>query len=94
MIEEEIDKFDKLLSDGIKEVEINEIRIISSIPGIGNCLATSFVCELPSIDAFRNNRTLIAFVGIDPVTKQSGRYKLVYLPFLASLLLSVLPVLL
>jgi len=75
MIEEEIDKFNKLLSNGIKEVEINEIKIISSIPGIGNCLATSFVCELPSIDAFRNDKTLIAFVGIDPVTKQSGKYK-------------------
>ncbi|MGC8690919.1 MAG: IS110 family transposase [Caldisericum sp.] len=75
MIEEEIDKFDHLLSCGIKEVEIEEIKIISSIPGIGNCLATSFVCELPSIDAFRSEKSLIAFVGIDPVIKQSGRYK-------------------
>jgi len=75
MIEEEIDKFDKFLSDGIKEVEVKEIDIISSIPGIGEDLAKSFVCELPRIDVFKNSKSLIAYVGIDPVIKQSGRYK-------------------
>jgi len=75
MIEEEIDKFDHFLSCSIKEVEINEIKIISSIPGIGNCLATSFACELPSVNTFKSEKSLIAFVGIDPVIKQSGRYK-------------------
>jgi len=75
MIEDEIDKFDKFLSDGIKEVEVKEIDIISSIPGIGEGLAKSFVCELPRIDVFKNSKSLIAYVGIDPVIKQSGRYK-------------------
>jgi len=75
MIEDEIDKFDKFLSDGIKEVETKEIDIISSIPGIGEGLATSFVYELPRIDVFKNSKSPIAFVGIDPVIKQSEKYK-------------------
>ena len=74
MIEEEIDKFDKLISERIKDVEIDKINIITSIPGIGKSLATSFICEISNIEAFKSGKSLVAFVGVDPIVRRSGKY--------------------
>lgn len=74
IIEDEIDKFDKLISKQVKEIEIDKIDIISSIPGIGKSLATSFICEVSQIERFKNEKSLVAYVGIDPVIKSIGNY--------------------
>jgi len=66
-IEEEIDKFDKLISERIEEIQIDKIDIITSIPGIGKSLATSFICEVPEAEMFKDGKSLVAFVGVDPV---------------------------
>jgi len=73
-IEEEIDKFDKLISERIEEIQIDKIDIITSIPGIGKSLATSFICEVPEAEMFKDGKSLVAFVGVDPVVKRSGQY--------------------
>jgi|YelNatPaOPRAMG01_1025707.scaffolds.fasta_scaffold24755_1 transposase len=73
-IEEEIDKFDKLISERIEEIQIDKIDIITSIPGIGKSLATSFICEVPEVEMFKDGKSLVAFVGVDPVVRQSGQY--------------------
>jgi transposase len=73
-IEEEIDKFDKLISERIEEIQIDKIDIITSIPGIGKSLATSFICEVPEAEMFKDGKSLVAFVGVDPVVRQSGQY--------------------
>jgi len=70
---EELDKFDKLLSESIKDIEINDINIITSIPGIGKTSAISFLCEVQDIRRFRRAKSLIAYAGIEPVIKESGR---------------------
>lgn len=73
-IEEEIDKFDKLISERIEDIQIDKIDIITSIPGIGKSLATSFICEVPEIEIFKSGRSLVAFAGFDPLVKRSGQY--------------------
>jgi len=74
IIEDETNKFDKLISQKVKEIEIEKIDIIASIPGIGRSLATSFICEVSQIERFKNGKSLVAYVGIDPVIKSSGNY--------------------
>lgn len=71
-IEEEINKFDKLISERIEDIQIDKIDIITSIPGIGKSLATSFICEIPEIEIFKSGRSLVAFAGVDPLVKRSG----------------------
>lgn len=73
-IEEEIDKFDKLISERIEDIQIDKITIITSIPGIGKSLATSFICEVPEIEIFKSSKSLVAFVGVDPLVRRSGQY--------------------
>lgn len=74
MIEDELDKFDKFISERIKDIEIDKLNIITSIPGIGKSLATSFICELPNIETFKNGKSLVAYVGVDPIVRRSGKY--------------------
>jgi transposase len=50
-----------------------EMKIITSIPGVGKTLAAYFLAEVQDIKRFGNAKKLIAFVGLDPVIKQSGK---------------------
>lgn len=52
-----------------------EIEILSSIPGIGKESAIYFLAEIIDIKRFANYRKLIGFCGLDPVIKQSGKFK-------------------
>ncbi len=52
-----------------------EIEILTSIPGIGETSAIYFISEIMDIRRFENSRKLIGYCGLDPIIKQSGRYK-------------------
>ena len=52
-----------------------EIEILTSIPGIGRASAIYFMAEIVDIKGFSGYRKLIGFCGLDPVIKQSGKYK-------------------
>lgn len=51
-----------------------QMAIVQSIPGIGPISVTSLLSHLPAIENFDNYRKVIAFVGTDPVIRQSGMY--------------------
>ena len=55
--------------------EIEECRIIQSIPGIGEKIAATIISEIGEIDLFDNPKKLVAFAGIDPSVFESGRFK-------------------
>jgi len=52
-----------------------EIEILTSIPGIARESAICFMAEIKDIKRFPHWKNLIGFCGLDPVIKQSGRYK-------------------
>lgn len=52
--------------------EIEEYKIIQSIPGIGEKIAATIVSEIGEIDRF--NHPLVAFVGVDPTVYSSGKF--------------------
>jgi transposase len=74
---DENDDIDKMIEEVIKENTVDEenINIVTSIKGIGNSLAVGFVSEIENIERFESPRKLIAFAGIDPIIKQSGKYR-------------------
>lgn len=55
--------------------EIEECKIIQSIPGIGEKIAATIISEIGEIDLFDNPKKLVAFAGMDPRVYESGRFK-------------------
>jgi transposase len=55
--------------------EIQEYKIIQSIPGIGEKIAATIISEIGEIDWFNHPKKLVAFAGIDPSIFESGRFK-------------------
>ena len=73
-------EYQKHLSSLEKEIdasakEIEEYKIIQSIPGIGEKIAATIISEIGEIDRFNHPKKLVAFAGIDPSIFESGRFK-------------------
>ncbi|MEK3886322.1 IS110 family transposase [Bacillus sp. FSL K6-3431] len=66
MIENEIDA---LVQD------IEESKIIRSIPGIGEKIAATIISEIGEIERFNDPKKLVAFAGLDPSVFESGTFK-------------------
>jgi transposase len=54
--------------------EIEEYKIIKSIPGIGEKIAATIISEIGEIDRFTNPKKLVAFAGVDPSVFESGKF--------------------
>ncbi|MFS0892594.1 transposase, partial [Peribacillus frigoritolerans] len=46
--------------------ELEEYKIIQSIPGIGEKIAATIISEIGEIDRFNHPKKLVAFAGVDP----------------------------
>jgi transposase len=55
--------------------EIEEYKIIQSIPGIGDKIAATIISEIGEIDRFNHPKKLVAFAGVDPEVFESGKFK-------------------
>lgn len=65
----------KALTAYCKATMIEDLKIITSIPGIDNKTATAFLAEIGNIRYYPTSKNLIAFAGIDPSVYQSGKYE-------------------
>jgi transposase len=54
--------------------EIEEYKIIQSIPGIGGKIAATIISEIGEIERFNHPKKLVAFSGIDPSVHSSGKF--------------------
>ncbi|QHE52836.1 IS110 family transposase [Pontibacillus sp. HMF3514] len=54
--------------------ELEEYKIIQSIPGIGGKIAATIVSEIGEIERFSHPKKLVAFSGIDPSVHSSGKF--------------------
>ncbi|WP_226530732.1 IS110 family transposase, partial [Metabacillus niabensis] len=54
--------------------EMEEYKIIQSIPGIGGKIAATIISEIGEIDRFNHPKKLVAFAGVDPSVYSSGRF--------------------
>jgi transposase len=71
-LEQKLEQLTKALVSLIRETQDLEMRIITSIPGIGEITAAHFLAEIISIDRFERYQNLIAFCGTDPGIYESG----------------------
>ncbi|MGB9599644.1 MAG: IS110 family transposase [Myxococcota bacterium] len=75
MLLEEKKYITKLIEEKAEKFFKTEIEILSSIPGVGKESAIYLMAEIVDIKRFENHRKLVGFCGLDPVIKQSGRFK-------------------
>lgn len=54
--------------------EIEEYKIIQTIPGIGEKIAATILSEIGEIERFDHPKKLVAFAGVDPSVFESGRF--------------------
>jgi transposase len=61
------------LEEEVEQIALEEVQILSSIPGIGKDSAVQFMAEINHIGRFRNHKALTAYIGTDPGIEQSGQ---------------------
>lgn len=65
----------KVLMEFCEASMLNDLEIITSINGINNVTATTFLAETGAMEKFTSHRSLIAYAGLDPTVYQSGKYE-------------------
>ncbi len=61
-----------LRKKGVSKISKDQIKLLSTIPGVGPIIAPVLISEIGDINNFKNVKSLVAFAGIDPKVKQSG----------------------
>ncbi|WP_245596352.1 IS110 family transposase [Sulfurihydrogenibium subterraneum] len=74
-LEKQVKELEDVFVDLMKDFFCEDVEIVSSIAGVSEKLACSFISEIESISRFENAKKLISYAGTDPVVKQSGRWK-------------------
>lgn len=55
-------------------MEISEVGLLRSIPGIGDKLAATLIAEIGDASQFENPKQLVAYAGLDPSVYSSGQF--------------------
>jgi len=71
MCQEQVNNLETKIAELIKQFP----KHIFSIPGIGQSTGASIMAEIGNINNFKSSVKLIAFAGLDPKLKESGRYQ-------------------
>jgi transposase len=75
-LEEQTEETMKLMRCLSGETMKKDMRILTSMKGIGEKTALNFLIEMGGdVKAFETDRKLIAAAGLDPTTYESGKYK-------------------
>jgi transposase len=74
-LRERHEEMTKILTEYCKSSMLEDFEIITSIDGISNCTATTFLAEIGCIGNYASYKQLIAFAGIDPTVYQSGKFE-------------------
>lgn len=72
---EEKEHVAKLIGQKAEKFFKREVEVLSSIPGVSQESAIYLMAELVDIKRFENYKKLVGFCGLDPIIKQSGRFK-------------------
>ena len=75
-VQEQAEEITKVIACLADEKMRRDAELLTSVKGIGDKTALSFLIELGGdIKAFENDKRLIAAAGLDPSTHESGKYK-------------------
>ncbi|MEN2258574.1 IS110 family transposase [Paraclostridium benzoelyticum] len=71
-----LSEIQKLLSSNqIPQSIVTNIKLLQSIPGIGELTAITIISEIGYITNFTKAKHLVAFLGIDPSVNEFGKFK-------------------
>jgi transposase len=76
-----LDKLAAIEGDEGQQREHRDVEILRSLPGVGRVVAATVLAEASGPLAERDYQTLRAYAGIAPVTKQSGKRRLVVMRY-------------
>ena len=74
-LQKRCDELTKALTKYCESTIVEDLRIVTSIYGINNKMATTLLAEIGQIANYHSYKNLIAFAGIDPTVYQSGKYE-------------------
>ncbi|HOM26324.1 MAG TPA: IS110 family transposase [bacterium] len=74
-LENQMNYISQLIEKLADQIYKREIEILTSIPGIAKKSTIYFISEIMNIGRFASYKKLIGYCGLDPVIKQSGKYK-------------------
>lgn len=74
-LEKRKEKLSAVLTEYCESSMIEDLEILTSIKGISNGTATTFLAELGTIGSFRSWKSLVAYAGLDPTVHQSGKFE-------------------
>ena len=64
----------QIVEEHKEETFVQQIYWLNSIPGVGFLTAVTLMCEIGDFSVFKNPRQLLAYFGIDPEVRQSGKF--------------------
>ncbi|MEM3192207.1 MAG: IS110 family transposase [Nitrososphaerota archaeon] len=64
-----------MFENAMKSDPVPDNHVIMSIPGIGSMTGSVILGKICNIYRFENAEKLVAFAGIDPVIKESGKQR-------------------
>lgn len=71
-----INQANSLLKDIEKLIrDDREYKLLLTIPGVGPIVAATILAELGETSWFKKSKEIVAFAGIDPVVKKSGKFE-------------------
>jgi transposase len=73
-LQEKCEKITEALVDACQEMRIEDLEIIKTLDGVKNITGCSFLAEIGELSNFKSYKSLIAFMGLDPSTHQSGNH--------------------
>jgi transposase len=74
-LQKRCDALTKALTKYCESMIVEDLRIVTSVNGINNKMATALLAEIGQIASYHSYKNLIAFAGIDPTVYQSGKYE-------------------
>jgi transposase len=72
-----LDQLQAIPDQGAKQREYRDVEILRSLPGVGRVVAATVLAEASWALAERDYHALRAHTGIAPITKQSGKHRVV-----------------
>lgn len=69
-----LQRIKQLVDCNANEKFIEQINLLTTIPGVGFLSAVTIMCEIGDFTAFKNPRQLFAYFGLDPEVNQSGKF--------------------
>jgi transposase len=72
-LEEKCEKITEALIEACQAMRIEDLEIMKTLDGVKDITGSTFLAEMGELSNFKSYKSLIAFMGLDPSTNQSGQ---------------------